>query len=162
MKWIRISSLLLNECRGLVSSSWIPVWRWPNLIRQQIDRFLVGLLLVSFTISTVASIAIEVAISWKDQTHTYTHTHKKKTERKWVISASALWQITGPEKKGGIIKCHKVLTIIYVHLLILTRPYRLERLFKKKKKKVFEKTDDSKNDRLPETIMANIAVTWIT
>ena len=156
MKWIRISSLILNECRGLVSSNWVPVWRWSNLIRQQIDRFLVGLLLVSFTISTVARITIEVAISWKDQTHT----KKDRQRENELFSASALWQITGPEKKGEIIKCHKVLTIIYVTLLILTRSYRLERLFKKTNKKVFEKTD-SKNDRLPET-MANIAVTWIT
>ncbi len=32
------------------------------------------------------------------------------------------------------------------------------KIIKKKKKKVFEKTDDSKNDGLPET-MANITVT---
>jgi hypothetical protein len=112
MKWIRISSPILIECRVLVSSSWVPVWRWPNLIRQHTDRFLVGLLLASFTMSTEALIAIEVAIPWKDQTQLHKHTQKKDTEREnEFLSASNLTNFPTNNrgevgtKRGGIIKC---------------------------------------------------------
>lgn len=58
-KRFHLSSLL----NGLIRSGWIPVCRWPNLIRQ-IDS--AGpFKIASFTVGTEARIAVHVAISWE-------------------------------------------------------------------------------------------------